>query len=77
MDPKPVSRTELQAKNDDYSAGEYSVDLCVYDNGAISLSRNAGTHFIYLYPEQVKQALKEIREKAPKREIDPTVLLSL
>lgn len=42
------------------------VNMTLHEDGAISFSKDAAEHFIYLYPDQVKMALQVIATNTPK-----------
>lgn len=38
------------------------VDMIIYRDGSVAFSSNGGEHFIYLYPDIVKQVERELRK---------------
>lgn len=54
---KKEKEIELKTKMDKFPD---MIDMIIYSDGAVAFSKASAEHFIYLYPDVVKQVKKEL-----------------
>lgn len=70
------TRTIISTYSRDYPDGGNPVELVQYTDGSVAFTRDGAEHFVYLYPDQLKTALKILRKRRKSR-VDAQALTSL